>query len=250
MQSPRTVTLRGDAVARGTRVMAAGKGAVSQRKSEGELCTRVGDMTSALGTSTAGGNTVTLPVTTCVDGLFRTVGTATGSGHVAEPTGGECERDSGDCCRLGTDTILCGEHVTDPPEGEGAGSQATTVLGDPLGRVPKEIAGDMVPEVGCGMFRNFPLPQGEGGIEFTGDRTFPESHMVRTAALRHRGWQPRQPNQRAPHTERQEKFLALSRRCSHFCCSSVAGAAAATAAVSARHRVMFPRLWWHSNLTR
>jgi hypothetical protein len=166
------VTLRGDAVARGTRVMAAGKGAVSQRKSEGELCTRVGDMTSALGTSTAGGNTVTLPVTTCVDGLFRTVGTATGSGHVAEPTGGECERDSGDCCRLGTDTILCGEHVTDPPEGEGAGSQATTVLGDPLGRVPKEIAGDMVPEVGCGMFRNFPLPQGEGGIEFTGDRTF------------------------------------------------------------------------------
>lgn len=146
------MTLSGDAVARGTRitaVTAAGTGApkVSQRKSAGELWTRVGDMTSALGTSIAGGNIVTLPVTTCVDCLFRTVGTATGSGQVAEPAGGDC-RDSGDCCRLGTDTILCGEHATDPPEGEGAGSQATTVLGDPLGRVPKEIAGDMVPEAG------------------------------------------------------------------------------------------------------
>mmetsp|Transcript_57945 Transcript_57945/g.114923 ORF Transcript_57945/g.114923 Transcript_57945/m.114923 type:complete len:229 (+) Transcript_57945:745-1431(+) len=180
MPGPRTVTLRGDAFARiCKRAMVdavTGADKASQWISAGELRTRVGELTStssSLGTSTAGGNTVT----TCGEGCFRTVCPAAESalceGQVIEHPGdvGPDSHAAGGCCRFGADGSLCGEHATDPPTGgEAEGSQATTVFGDPVGRVPKEIAGDMVPEVGCLRFRNF-LPLGEGGTEFIGEGT-------------------------------------------------------------------------------
>jgi len=134
---------------------------VSQRKNAGELCTRVGELTSDLGTSTAGGNT-----TTCGGCGLRFVGSVTGSAlcgkQATEPAGDECP-DS-----RAADGTFFGEHAVDLPADEGSGSLATPMLGDPLGRVLEEIAGDTVPEVGCLRCRNF-LPQGEGGSECTGD---------------------------------------------------------------------------------
>lgn len=156
MLCPRTVTLRGDAAARGMRVMVAVIGAdiVSQRRSAGELCTRVGELASGLGTSTAGGN-----MTTCGGCRFRSVGTDTGSalceGQVIEHAADECPDlpACGRCCRLGPDGSLFAEQP------EEASSLASPELGDPFGGMPAETAGDMVPEVvpevGCLRCRNF-----------------------------------------------------------------------------------------------
>jgi len=157
---PRTVTLRGDAVAQGRCAMAAviGDDEVSQRKNAGELCTRVSELTSDFGTSTVGGNT-----TTCGGCGFRFVGSVTGSAlcgrQATEPAGDECP-DS-----RAADGTFFGSMSSTRLSMKG---QATPMLGDPLGRVPEEIGGDMVPEVGCLRCRNF-LPQGEGGSECTGD---------------------------------------------------------------------------------